>query len=80
MRILIGARFLQKLFNNVLVKKLFLKAKENLALISWVLSYYLNQYFIKTSVFNIFLAIYGCLPIYYVTRDHRKQNERIFFF
>ena len=29
--------------------------------------------------FNIFLAIYGCWPIYYVTRDHRKQNERIFF-
>ena len=34
-----GARFLQKVFNNVLVKKLFLKAKENVALISWVLSY-----------------------------------------
>ena len=49
MRILIGARFLQKVFNNVLVKKFFLKAKENVALISWVLSYFLNrQYFIKS--------------------------------
>ena len=28
-----AARFLLKLFNNVLVKKLFLKAKENVALI-----------------------------------------------
>ena len=38
-----------------------------------------EPYFIKTAVFNIFLAIYGCWLIYYVTRDHRKQNERNFF-
>ena len=55
----------------------FLKAKENIALISWVFSYYMNKYLIKTAVFNIFLAICGCWPIYYVPRDHRKPNERI---
>ena len=33
-----------------------LKDKENLALISWLFSYYLNKYFIKTAVFNIFLC------------------------
>ena len=40
----------------------------------------MNKYFIKAAIFNIFLAICGCWPIYYVPRDHRKQNERILFF
>ena len=40
----------------------------------------MKKYFIKAAVFNIFLAICGCWPIYYVPRDHRKQNERILFF
>ena len=40
----------------------------------------MNKYFIKTAIFNIFLAVCGCWPIYYVPRDHRKQNERILFF
>ena len=40
----------------------------------------MNKYFIKAAVFNIFLAICGCWPIYYVPSDHIKQNERILFY
>ena len=76
MRILIGERFLQKIFNNVL---LFLKAKENVALISWVLSYYLNQYFIKTAVFNIFLR-FMAVDIFFISQGIIGNKMKEFFF
>ena len=59
MKILIGARFLQKVFNNVLVKKLFLKAKENVALISN--APILPQYCIKIADFWLLIYLLGII-------------------
>ena len=77
MRILIGARFLQKL-NNVLVKKLFLKVKENVALISGVLSYYLNQYFIKP--FLTFFLRFIAVDLFIMSQGIIGNKMKYFFF